>query len=53
MASPGEGTGRADIATLTGWPVVVVLDVSGAAQTVAALAMGMARFGLMCRWWVI
>lgn len=46
VASPGEaGTGAsADIATLTGWPVVVVLDVSGAAQTVAALAMGMARF---------
>ncbi|MFT4151920.1 MAG: cobyrinate a,c-diamide synthase [Paracoccaceae bacterium] len=46
VALPGEtGTGAsADIAALTGWPVVVVLDVSGAAQTVAALAMGMARF---------
>lgn len=46
VAKPGEtGTGAsADIAALTGWPVVVVLDVSGAAQTVAALAMGMARF---------
>ena len=46
VASRGEtGTGAsADISALTGWPVVVVLDVSGAAQTVAALAMGMARF---------
>ncbi len=46
VASRGEiGTGAsADIAALTGWPVVVVVDVSGAAQTVAALAMGMARF---------
>ncbi|VDC21223.1 cobyrinate a,c-diamide synthase [Pseudogemmobacter humi] len=43
---PGEaGTGAsADIAALTGWPVVAVLDVSGAAQTVAALAAGMAAW---------
>lgn len=43
---PGEvGTGaNADIAALTGWPVVVVLDVSGQAQTAAALAHGMATF---------
>lgn len=46
VASRGEtGTGAsADIAALTGWPVIVVLDVSGAAQTVAALAMGLAGF---------
>lgn len=46
VAFPGEaGTGAsADIAALTGWPVVVVLDVSGQAQTAAALALGMARF---------
>ncbi len=46
VAKRGEtGIGAsADIAALTGWPVVVVVDVSGAAQTVAALAMGMARF---------
>ncbi|NPD16567.1 cobyrinate a,c-diamide synthase [Xinfangfangia sp. D13-10-4-6] len=46
VATPGEsGTGAsADIAALTGWPVVIVLDVSGAAQTVAALAAGMAGY---------
>ncbi|WP_347265947.1 cobyrinate a,c-diamide synthase [Paracoccus sp. (in: a-proteobacteria)] len=45
VASPGEsGNGAsADIAALTGWPVVLVLDVSGQAQTAAALALGMAR----------
>lgn len=46
VAFPGEsGTGAsAEIAALTGWPVVAVLDVSGQAQTVGALAAGMARF---------
>ena len=46
VAFAGEsGTGAsADIAALTGWPVVVVLDVSGAAQTVAAMAAGMAAY---------
>lgn len=46
VARAGEtGTGAsADLAALTGWPVVVVLDVSGQAQTAAALAAGMARF---------
>lgn len=46
VATPGEtGTGTsADIAALTGWPVVIVLDVSGQAQTAAALAAGMAAF---------
>nr|WP_323041597.1 cobyrinate a,c-diamide synthase [Gemmobacter sp.] len=46
VAMPGaSGTGAsADMAALTGWPVVLVLDVSGAAQTVGALAAGMARF---------
>ncbi len=46
VAAPGEvGTGAsADLAALTGWPVVVVLDVSGQAQTAAALALGMSRF---------
>lgn len=46
VATPGAtGTGAsADIAALTGWPVVLVLDVSGQAQTAAALALGMARF---------
>jgi cobyrinic acid a,c-diamide synthase len=42
-AVPGEAghTGAsADIAALTGWPVVLVVDVSGAAQSVAAVALG-------------
>lgn len=46
VASKGAcGTGAsADIAALTGWPVVMVLDVSGHAQTVAALALGLASY---------
>lgn len=46
VARAGEsGNGAsADIAALTGWPVVLVLDVSGQAQTAAAMALGMARF---------
>ena len=44
VASAGEtGTGAsADIAALTGWPVVLVLDVSGQAQSAAAVARGFA-----------
>jgi cobyrinic acid a,c-diamide synthase len=44
VASPGEtGTGAsADIAALAGWPVVLVLDVSGQAQSAAATALGFA-----------
>ncbi|MDZ4094932.1 MAG: cobyrinate a,c-diamide synthase [Paracoccaceae bacterium] len=44
VAHPGEtGTGAsADIAALTGWPVVLVLDVSGQAQSAAAVARGFA-----------
>lgn len=39
------GTGAAaDLAALTGWPVVLVLDASGAAQSVGATALGFARF---------
>ncbi len=47
VARPGEtGTGAsADIAALAGWPVVLVLDVSGQAQTAAAVARGL---GTMC-----
>ncbi len=46
VAKAGEiGTGAsADLAVLTGWPVVLVLDVSGQAQTAAAMAMGLAAF---------
>lgn len=42
VAKPGEfGTGAsADIAQLMGWPVVLVLDVSGQAQSAAAVALG-------------
>ena len=45
VARPGEtGTGAsADIAALTGWPVVLVIDVSGQAQSAAAVAMGFAQ----------
>ncbi|MBA4048490.1 MAG: cobyrinic acid a,c-diamide synthase [Hyphomicrobium sp.] len=44
VATPGEtGTGAsADIAALLGWPVVLVLDVSGQAQSAAAVAHGFA-----------
>ncbi|GAA4499166.1 cobyrinate a,c-diamide synthase [Gluconacetobacter tumulicola] len=44
VASAGEaGTGAsADLAALTGWPVVLVLDVSGQAQSAAAIAHGFA-----------
>ncbi|QYZ71465.1 cobyrinate a,c-diamide synthase [Neotabrizicola shimadae] len=46
VAAPGAwGTGAsADIAALTGWPVVLVLDVGGQAQTAAAVARGLATF---------
>lgn len=46
VALPGEtGNGAsADIAARMGWPVLLVLDVSGQAQTAAAVAAGLARF---------
>lgn len=46
VAKPGAaGTGAsADIARLTGWPVVLVIDTSGQAQTAAAVARGFAGF---------
>ena len=46
VAVPGEtGNGAsADIAALFGWPVVLVLDISGQAQSAAATALGFARF---------
>jgi cobyrinic acid a,c-diamide synthase len=46
VASIG-GTGHgasADIAKRMGWPVVLVIDVSGQAQSAAATALGFARF---------
>jgi cobyrinic acid a,c-diamide synthase len=46
VAAPGGcGTGAtADLAVRMGWPVVVVIDASGQAQTAAAVALGLARF---------
>ncbi|NVO16327.1 MAG: cobyrinate a,c-diamide synthase [Rhodoplanes sp.] len=46
VARPGQaGRGAsADIAALTGWPVVLVLDVSGQTETAAAVALGCARY---------
>ena len=46
VAHPGEaGSGAsADVARLMGWPVVLVIDASGQAQTAAAVAQGLARF---------
>lgn len=46
VALPGEtGSGAsADVAAAMGWPVVLVVDVSGQAQTAAAVASGLAGF---------
>ena len=46
VAQPGQ-TARgatADLAALFGWPVVLVLDVSGQTETAAAIALGCARY---------
>jgi cobyrinic acid a,c-diamide synthase len=40
----GGGGATADVAVALGWPVVLVIDASGAAQTIAALAHGVATF---------
>jgi cobyrinic acid a,c-diamide synthase len=39
----GNGS-TADISAATGWPVVLVLDVGGQAQSAAAVALGFARY---------
>jgi cobyrinic acid a,c-diamide synthase len=39
----GSGT-TADLAALLGWPVVLVLDVTGQTETAAAIALGCARY---------
>ncbi|WP_211195424.1 cobyrinate a,c-diamide synthase [Tabrizicola sp. YIM 78059] len=46
VAAPGAcGNGAAaDLALRMGWPVVLVIDASGQAQTAAAVAQGLARF---------
>jgi len=46
VAAPGQtarGT-SADLAALLGWPVVLVLDVAGQAETAAAVALGCVRY---------
>ena len=40
VAAEGRTGANADIAARYGWPVILVLDVSGAAQSAAALALG-------------
>ncbi|MEM1370706.1 MAG: cobyrinate a,c-diamide synthase [Pseudomonadota bacterium] len=39
----GNGS-SADIAALTGWPVILVVDCTAQAQTAAAVALGLSRF---------
>ena len=43
-AESGQGGSSADIAALTGWPVVLVHDCSGQSQSAAALLMGCAAY---------
>ncbi len=42
--SPGRSGSSADVAAALGLPLVLVLDVSGQAQTAAALALGFSRY---------
>lgn len=46
VGAPGRsGCGAtADLAALTGWPVLLVLDVSGQSETAAAIALGCLRY---------
>lgn len=46
VATPGEaGNGAsAELSAMTGWPVVLVLDVSGQAQSAAATALGFKNY---------
>jgi cobyrinic acid a,c-diamide synthase len=41
---PGRTGAAADLAARFGWPVLLVLDVSGQAQSAGAVALGFARF---------
>lgn len=41
---PGRTGSSADVAAATGWPLVLVLDVSGQSQTAAALVKGFASY---------
>ena len=40
----GQSGSSADIAAITGWPVILVLDVSGQSQSAGAVAAGFAKF---------
>lgn len=42
--APGRTGSSADLAARFGWPVILVLDVSGQAQSAAAVALGLARY---------
>jgi cobyrinic acid a,c-diamide synthase len=44
QGEPGRTGASADIAARCGWPVLLVLDVSGQAQSAAAVALGCARY---------
>ena len=43
-APAGRSGAGAEVAARLGWPVVLVLDVSGQSQTAAAVALGLARY---------
>ena len=43
-AGPGRSGSSADIAAASGWPVLLVLDVSGQSQSAAAVAKGCATY---------
>ncbi|MDR3493562.1 MAG: cobyrinate a,c-diamide synthase, partial [Ancalomicrobiaceae bacterium] len=43
-APPGRSGSSADVAAATGWPVLLVLDVSGQSQSAAAIALGCATY---------
>ena len=43
-AEPGRSGSSADVAAALGWPLLLVLDVSGQAQTAAAVAHGFATY---------
>lgn len=44
VAAEGRSGANADIAARYGWPVLLVVDVSGAAQSAAAVALGCAAY---------
>jgi cobyrinic acid a,c-diamide synthase len=48
-APPGRSGSTADVAAATGWPVLLVLDVSGQSQSAAAIVKGCADYDLRLR----